>query len=158
MQPASSSAVISECHGKDWIFLSSCKEPANVTIGEIWGYVTDGFYTIHDFVSSSDGVKGWQDGATYHRYYGNLQNKSSNRRVQTHYLINAAYLRVKNITLGYTLPKSIVSKIGLSNAKVYCSGENLFTVSSAPSGFDPERLSWGYPYYRTISFGFNLTL
>ena len=33
-----------------------------MTIGEIWGYVTDGFYTIHDFVSSSDGVKGWQDG------------------------------------------------------------------------------------------------
>lgn len=260
------------------------------TIGEIWGYVTDGFYTIHDFVSSSEGKKGWQDGVwmlkegvtsiqgitprpgdhkfvnlrddenstnridpgantlansgdrtiignnasrfqfggnlgltwkgidlsifiqgtgkrdywadnqmrwgwgsnttsstiykgqedfwkptdmnantiegwtpvdenpTYFRYYGSKANYSSNQRVQTRYLMNAAYVRIKNITLGYTLPKAWIGKIGLSNAKVYCSGENLFTFDHLPTGFDPERMTWGYPFYRTISFGFNVTL
>lgn len=106
-------------------------------------------------------VEGWQPvnpDPAYHRYYGQQQNKNSNRRVQTRYLMNAAYLRIKNITLGYTFPKNWVSKVGLANVKVFCSGENLFTFTDMPSGFDPERMSWGYPYYRTISFGVNLTL
>lgn len=98
--------------------------------------------------------------AKYFRIYGEPDNnvKSSNTRVQTKYLSNAAYLRIKNVTLSYTIPYKIVSKIGLSNAKVFFSAENIYTWSKLPKGFDPERLSWGYPFFATYSFGINITL
>lgn len=73
-------------------------------------------------------------------------------------MLDASYLRIKNVTLGYTLPKTLVEKIRLNAVKFYVSVENLHTFSSLPMGFDPERLSWGYPFYRTISLGFNLNL
>ena len=178
MQPASSSAVISECHGKDWIFLSSCKEPANVDYWVSnhmrWGFGNAETGTAGAIYEGQDDF--WtpkdQDANTVEAggnrlirillttdIMGNLQNKSSNRRVQTHYLINAAYLRVKNITLGYTLPKSIVSKIGLSNAKVYCSGEKLihcFRVHLPDS--TRNVLAGDILIIVPFSFGFNLTL
>lgn len=94
----------------------------------------------------------------YFRIYNQRENAGSNSRTQTRYLLDASYLRIKNVTLGYTLPKHVVQKIGLSKAKLFTSIENLHTFSSLPSGFDPERLSWGYPFYRTISLGFNVTL
>lgn len=51
-------------------------------------------------------------------------------------LFSASYLRVKNITLGYTLPREITQKAYISNARVYMSGDNLFMFSAAP-GIDP---------------------
>ena len=48
---------------------------------------------------------------------------------QTRYLQNIAYIRMKNIQLGYTLPKSFISKLRMQNAKVYVSGENLWSWS-----------------------------
>ncbi|MBR5297260.1 MAG: TonB-dependent receptor [Parabacteroides sp.] len=79
-------------------------------------------------------------------------------------LFNASYLRVKNLTLGYTLPKSITQKALISNARVYVSGDNLFMVSAA-KGIDPsmsliggmEVDAYAYPTMRTISVGVNVT-
>jgi TonB-linked SusC/RagA family outer membrane protein len=82
---------------------------------------------------------------------------SSNNRVSDRYLLNAAYLRVKNITLSYTFPRPIVRTVGLSDARVFFSAENVLTFSDLPKGIDPERLSWGYPFYATYSFGLNIT-
>lgn len=96
--------------------------------------------------------------AKYPRIYNEYENYSYNSRTQTNYLLDASYLRIKNVTLSYILPKVWVAKAGLQSVKVYSSLENLHTFSSLPMGWDPERLSSGYPFYRTISLGFNVTL
>lgn len=96
--------------------------------------------------------------ASLYRLYSNMQNHGSNQRASTKYLQNGAYMRLKNITLAYTFPKALISKVSLSALKVFVSAENLTTISSLPKGYDPERLSWGYPFYRTLSFGLNVTL
>lgn len=96
--------------------------------------------------------------ASLYRLYSNMQNHGSNQRASTKYLQNGAYMRLKNITLAYTFPKALISKVSLNALKVFVSAENLATISSLPKGYDPERLSWGYPFYRTLSFGLNVTL
>ena len=53
------------------------------------------------------------------------------------WLEDASYIRLKNITLGYHLPKSLLSKVGIERAKVFVAGENLFTISGL-DGLDPE--------------------
>ena len=74
----------------------------------------------------------------------------------------AAYIRMKNIQLGYTLPKQWVSKAGMSSVRVYVSGDNLLTISDITGIFDPETLggAWGdgklYPLCKTISVGLNV--
>lgn len=82
---------------------------------------------------------------------------------QTRYMLNGAYLRMKNITVGYTLPSSLTKKIGISRLRVYISGDNLFEFSELKKYFDPEAVtqsdSYGYvyPFNRQYTFGMNLT-
>lgn len=94
----------------------------------------------------------------YYRLYGELNNAGYNQRTQTKYLLDGSYLRIKNITLSYSFPKSLLTPISLSGLKAFVSCENLHTFHHLPNGYDPERLSWNYPFYRTISFGVNVTL
>ena len=72
-------------------------------------------------------------------------------------LSSAAYMRIKNLTLSYTFPQRWLSKIQVSNLRLFLSMENLATFSSLPKGLDPETLAWSYPMYRTMSFGLNLS-
>ncbi len=100
-----------------------------------------------------------KENAYYGRIYENGgSSQGANQRISDKFLSNAAYLRVKNITLSYKLPKSFLNRIHLNNVKVFFSGENLFTFDHLPEGIDPENLGWTYPQYRTISFGLNLNL
>lgn len=86
-------------------------------------------------------------------------NKWVNRETSTRYLQNAAYCRVKNITVGYTFPKSLLHKVGISKLRVYIEGENLFTITKLHKAFDPETLSnLTYPITKKVSIGLNLTL
>ena len=96
--------------------------------------------------------------AEYFRIYVQGNNSSYNTRAQTKYLMNGSYLRVKNVTLSYNFPQSWLAPITLTSLKAFLSCENLHTFTKLMKGYDPERLSWGYPFYRTISFGFNVTL
>ena len=96
------------------------------------------------------------------RIYDQGNNVGSNTRTSTKYLQSAAYLRIKNITLAYNLPKQWIKKAFLQDTKLYISVENLATLTSLPKGYDPEgnennNIVWNYPYYRTISFGVNVT-
>ena len=104
------------------------------------------------------------------RIYDQGNNVASNTRASDKYLQNAAYLRIKNVTLSYTLPRMWVKRAYLQNTKFYVSVENLATFSQLPKGYDPEGrppkttanalsnvISWEYPYYRTISFGASIT-
>ena len=87
---------------------------------------------------------------------------SKNFQTSDRYLQNAAYMRIKNIQIGYTLPMSIASKIGANRIRFYFSAENLATFTKMNKIFDPEATGgdWGpgkiYPLQRTVSFGLNL--
>lgn len=80
---------------------------------------------------------------------------------------NGAYARMKNITVGYTLPKTVISKIGVEKLRVYFSGNDLFEITKTKDGWDPEATaedpfggtngSNGYPFMRSYSFGIDLT-
>jgi TonB-linked SusC/RagA family outer membrane protein len=131
-----------------------------------WAFNSGQFGTIFDnqldYWKPKDPVAGdWtpvNPNPEWHRIYGEKGNSGSNQRIQTKYLLDASYIRLKNITLSYTIPGNIVQKTGLSSSKVFMSAENVATWTKLPKGYDPERLSWQYPFYRTISFGVNLTL
>ena len=77
---------------------------------------------------------------------------------------NAAYCRLKNVTLGYTLPAEWTKKFYVNNMRLFVSGENLLTITSLVDTFDPETIGVGwydgatYPLSKTISFGLSLTL
>ena len=93
-------------------------------------------------------------------------NSNKNQYTQTRYLQNGAYARLKNIQLGYTLPKYLTSRIGLQKVYLYVSAENLLTISSLPDSFDPEtaysnyseaNTGKAYPLQKTVSFGLNVS-
>ncbi len=76
---------------------------------------------------------------------------------QTRYLQNAAYIRMKNLTLGYTLPASLLKSLKIEKLRIYFSGENLFSYSKIKANLDPEGLGGKlYPFQHTFSFGMNL--
>ncbi|QNN42394.1 SusC/RagA family TonB-linked outer membrane protein [Pedobacter roseus] len=78
------------------------------------------------------------------------------------WLFNADYLRIKSLTLGYTLPKSVLDKIKIRGLRIYASSNNPFTIRGDKrlKDFDPEAASQraAYPQLKTYSFGINLTL
>ncbi len=79
----------------------------------------------------------------------------------TRWLTSASYLSINNITVGYTLPKNLVSKIGLSNVRVYFSGDNLGLFAKR-KGLDPRQgfvssIPYTYSQLRSISGGINVT-
>ncbi|MFT7196963.1 MAG: TonB-linked SusC/RagA family outer membrane protein, partial [Marinoscillum sp.] len=85
--------------------------------------------------------------ARYPRY--SERTAGNNYRFSDHWLIDGSYFRVKNITLGYTLPSSVVEGIGLSSLRFYVVGNDLLTIDSLPEGIDPEG---GTGYLITKSF------
>ncbi len=102
-------------------------------------------------------------GANLDSYYPRpLFGSNKNQQTQTRYLQNAAYLRLKNIQLGYTLPGNVSEKVSLQSVRFYVSGDNLLTFSQITGIFDPELLGgdWGpgklYPLSKVISVGLNI--
>lgn len=98
-------------------------------------------------------------------------NHNGNWQCQTRYLLNMAYARLKNLTVGYTFSKSWVDKMHLTSVRLFVSGENLFTIDNLDVTIDPEiqqnsvagftdAKSFGrtYPYFRTWSFGVQVKL
>jgi hypothetical protein len=74
--------------------------------------------------------------------------------------INGAYVRLKNIQLGYTLPQGLMNRIHLTQARIYLSGQDLFEIHNVKGGWDPESSTSGfnYPFQRMYSFGIDITL
>lgn len=88
------------------------------------------------------------------------------------YMQDASYLRLKALTIDYSLPQTWVSKLGLTGLKVYFTGENLFTFSDVCDNFDPEVIKGGdvdlkdrkgeeqgysYPMLKTYTVGLNVS-
>ncbi len=93
-------------------------------------------------------------------------DSDKNQQVQSRYMQSGAYMRLKNIQVGYTLPKQVLNKIGMEYLRFYVSAENIWTICSLPNGFDPETAYSGYtqnnsgktyPLQATVSFGVNVT-
>lgn len=77
--------------------------------------------------------------------------------VQTRFLQNAAYIRLKQLTFGYTLPVELTQKINLGKVKVYFSGNNIWTGTKTVKIADPELAGpITYPLYKTYSIGANI--
>lgn len=116
--------------------------------------------------------KTWTPERTDARYPAITNNgkKEYNYYHSTNTKHNVAYARMKNLQFGYTIPKSVVSSIGLEKIRVYFSGEDLFEIHNTPAGWDPEELGVFkydpnsgnvtknhslsfYPFSRNFSFG-----
>lgn len=82
-----------------------------------------------------------------------------NNIVSDFWIKNGAYLRMKNLVVGYTLPKKILGKMHIDNLRFYASAQNLFTICSAYKGYDPENSVNGgsfYPVMQTFTFGVDI--
>ena len=88
-------------------------------------------------------------------------NYGNSRSTQTKYMIDGSYLRIKNITFGYTLPQSLLDKVNIDRLRVYVSGENLHSFDNMPDGIDTELQNKGngatYPLLKSFNVGLNLT-
>ena len=91
---------------------------------------------------------------------GSIDNFNNNTLQSTHWLMDAGFLRLKNLELGYTIPSNLCKKIGLNGVRAYISGNNLMIIYDHMKdiGFDPETSDfWYYPQQRTFNVGINLT-
>lgn len=94
-------------------------------------------------------------------------NANNNMRFSDRYVENGSYLRMKNVQIGYTIPKKTIARLGITNARFYLSADNLFTITGY-KGFDPEVNGYysdamytgidvgGYPQSRTFRVGLNM--
>ena len=83
------------------------------------------------------------------------------QQVSSRQLHDASFLRLKNVVFAYSLPKTVVSKIGVSNARVYFNGTNLLTFSKYKEA-DPEvgnysTRGWETPFGKTYTFGLDFS-
>lgn len=88
-----------------------------------------------------------------------LSRYSNNYLSSSFWIKSGAYLRVKNIQLGYTLPESLTGKVGISRSRIFISGQNLFTICGLNKySIDPENPqdSRYYPQVKLINFGINV--
>lgn len=101
----------------------------------------------------------WNANNVYDSKYPKLRNSSDGRNniASDAFVHNAAYLRCKNLQLGYTIPRRVTKKFFVENLKIYASIDNLFTITRFP-GLDPEiGASVGYPAIRQYSAGVNIS-
>jgi len=95
----------------------------------------------------------------------NFPTSGNNFYPQTKYLLNMAYARLKNVTLGYTFGNQWSKKYGVQKFRIYVSGQNLATISNVGVPIDPEMTDGEsgftgrtFPFSKIYSFGVNLTL
>ncbi len=124
-----------------------------------------GITDVQDYFRNSDSwsVKNGYRSENLNGWLPRPQTSNKNLQAQSRYLLNAAYMRLKNFQIGYTIPRDITSRWGISNLRVFFSAENLFTITDMPDQFDPELIGTeakntnGYPLSKTFSFGLNVT-
>ena len=124
-------------------------------------FVTD-WGTI-PFVQGAPPTEDWRNrwtpenpSSTMPRIYWGFSAPAKVRRNSTYFLQDASYLRLKNITLGYTLPASLTQRFKVERLRLFLSGDNILTFTDYP-GLDPERAGSGsfinYPQNKIYSMG-----
>ena len=127
----------------------------------------DGYYTAeaaYAFYNGATALKRHLDrwtpdnhNASYPRV---TRSSQTNFVTSSFWLQDASYVRLKNLTLGYTLPQAWLTKAGIANAKVFLTGENLFTFTGLDGGIDPEESDergWSYSNVKKLSVGVKLS-
>lgn len=84
-------------------------------------------------------------------------SKSNNYATSDHWIFDGGYFRMKNITLGYTLPQQWTRYIGIDRTRFYVSASDLFCISDFPDGWDPEMGVSSYPITTSVVFGIQVT-
>ncbi len=118
------------------------------------------------FIQGTPPTTDWRDrwtednpSTTMPKIYWGFSAPDKVRRNSTYFLQEASYLRLKNITLGYTLPTAWTERVKVQKLRVYFSGDNLLTFTDYP-GLDPERSGSGnfvnYPQNKIYSLGLNV--
>lgn len=125
---------------------------------------SDGLYESYNQMQLAKGWNRWEkpgDLATHPKpIHGRADNSNA---TSTRYLEDGSYLRLRNVTLGYNLPTSWLNKAKISRARIFVSGDNLWTLTKF-SGTDPEvelgngESSIKYPISKKLLFGVNITL
>ncbi len=82
------------------------------------------------------------------------RNANANNYVASDFwLIDGSYFRIKNLTLGYTVPAGLTNRLAIRNLRIHTSLQDFFTKSDFPKGWDPEVSSTGYPITKSVMFG-----
>ncbi len=102
--------------------------------------------------------------AYWPKTYLDANQNRKNREPSTRYLLNASYMRIQNMQIGYNIPGTILKRAGLQSLRLFLSGENLLTVTDLIKGIDPmalgsrNRVGMTYGADRIFSFGLNASL
>jgi hypothetical protein len=131
---------------------------------EIWRAWGNGStYSVFNY--RKDRLKRWTTAGSSN-WEPRVGNDAINNLPSTYMIEDGSYFRLRNVQLGYNIPKKILSNTGISSLRLYLSGQNLFTWKNN-SGFTPEAggsaISFGidnggYPVPAITSFGINITL
>lgn len=131
--------------------------------GIFWGYYGQWWSTLND-----THLDYWTP-ENQNAYYPVPVNDTRSRKTQTKYLQDASYIRLKDLTIAYNLPQSWISKLGISQLKIFASGQNLWEATGLYKYLDPDatgdRENNGdlktrmtkYPFCRSYSIGLNVT-
>lgn len=130
-----------------------------------WGATGSGQWWSTAFTEHLDYFRDDEDhplGQNLNAYYPRPLFNNKNHQTQTRYIQDASYMRLKNLQIGYTLPKEVIGRIGLQNLRFFVSGENLLTITNLSKTMDPETAGIGqqggtvYPLSKTYSFGLSV--
>ena len=84
-------------------------------------------------------------------------DSNNEKRLSTYYVENGSFLKLRNIQIGYNLPKSALAKLHMSRLRLYLSAQNLLTIKAGSyTGVDPENPCFGYPIPVNVTFGLNI--
>jgi TonB-linked SusC/RagA family outer membrane protein len=138
-----------------------------------YSHVTNYYWGItgdqHQSMGFTEQRDRWSDsnpGGFFPKYYLVRAEMAKNTYTQTRYLLNSAYMRIKYLQLGYNLPPSLTNKIGSQKIRLFCTVENLATLTKMPRVMDPEVSNTGgwygvdgkiYPLQRNWACGLNIT-
>ena len=115
-------SLLAQGQGNSMVYLQTASPYSSAFTGQIF---------------TSDAEQRWTEATPQYRCL--YADKERLAIVSDYDVYNAAYLRIKNIQLGYTFRGGFLDKIRVSGLSVFVSGENLFTITSFPKGWDPER-------------------
>ena len=129
-------------------YIRQMTEPCWNTTGSVPTWIDGNFWSSYNTAEQNAAVKFPRVSATSSTAnYGTMSDL---------WLFNGRYFRVKNITLGYTLPATLTNKVMIKRARVYVSANDILTVSQFPQGWDPEISVNTYPITASVLFGLSV--
>lgn len=117
-----------------------------------WGAISGGGIGTKEVYENS-----WTPDRPNAKYPAYKSGRAGNVTTQSRFLFNAAYLRLKNLSIGYTLPVNIAKKVAMQKLRLSVSAYNLLTFSGVPKYFDPEVLSANYPIQKSVAVSLQAT-